>query len=91
MAPGNSSLIEGSAHLLLLSLILTAPKPRSEQALENLALPQQLAILSRRYRRPRFQRSDRVFPRNDPWSIHIAAPNPGDHTQLGQHDRCRRP
>ncbi len=47
--------------LRLLSLILTALKLRSELALENLALRQQLAILSRRYRRPRLRRSDRVF------------------------------
>ena len=47
--------------LRLLSLILTALKLRSELALENLALRQQLAILNRRYRRPRLRRSDRVF------------------------------
>ncbi len=44
-----------------LSLIPTAFKLRSEIALENLALRQQLAILNRHHRRPRLRRSDRVF------------------------------
>ncbi len=47
--------------LRLLSLIPIAFKLRSEIALENLALRQQLAILNRRHRRPRLRRSDRVF------------------------------
>ena len=47
--------------LRLLSLILTALRLRSELALENLALQQQLAVLNRHHRRPRLQKSDRVF------------------------------
>jgi hypothetical protein len=47
--------------LRLLSLILTAFRLQSELALENLALRQQLAVLNRRYPRPKLRRSDRVF------------------------------
>ena len=47
--------------LRLLSLIPTALKLRSELALENLALRQQLAVLNRRYRRPKLRKLDRVF------------------------------
>jgi hypothetical protein len=47
--------------LRLLSLVATALKQRSELALENLALRQQLAVLNRRPRRPKLWRSDRLF------------------------------
>ena len=47
--------------LRLLSLIPTALRLRSELALENLALRQQLAVLNRRYPRPKLRKSDRVF------------------------------
>ena len=47
--------------LRLLSLITTALKLRSELALENLALRQQLAVLNRRHRRPNLRKVDRVF------------------------------
>jgi len=47
--------------LQLVSLIPTAFRTRSELALENLALRQQLAILNRRHPRPRLQRCDRLF------------------------------
>jgi len=48
----------------LLSLISTAFKLRSELALENLALRQQLAVLKRQVRRPKLRRADRFF-----WSL----------------------
>jgi len=47
--------------LCLLSLLLAAFQLRSNLALENLALRQQLAIMGRRHPRPRVRRSDRVF------------------------------
>jgi len=47
--------------LRLLSLILTALRLRSELALENLALRQQLAVLNRRHRRPKLRKLDRFF------------------------------
>jgi len=47
--------------LRLLYLIRIAFRLRSELALENLALRQQLAVLSRQHRRPKLRRSDRVF------------------------------
>jgi hypothetical protein len=47
--------------LRLLALVLTAHSVRSELALENLALRQQLVVLSRTHRRPRLRRSDRAF------------------------------
>ena len=47
--------------LRLLCLIPTAFRLRSELALENLALRQQLAVLNRQHRRPKLQRSDRLF------------------------------
>jgi putative transposase len=47
--------------LRLLSPIPTALRLRSELALENLALRQQLAVLNRRHRRPKLWRSDRIF------------------------------
>jgi hypothetical protein len=47
--------------LRLLSGILTALGLRSELALKNLALRQQLAVLHRQQRRPRIRKSDRVF------------------------------
>ena len=47
--------------LRLLSWTLTALRVRSELALENLALRQQLAVLHRQHRRPRICKSDRVF------------------------------
>ena len=47
--------------LRLLSGIWTALRLRSELALENLALRQQLAVLHRQHRRPRIRKSDRVF------------------------------
>jgi len=47
--------------LRLLSLISTALMLRSELALENLALRQQLAVLNRRHRRPKLWKLDRVF------------------------------
>ena len=47
--------------LRLLSLIPTALRLRSELALENLALRQQLAVLNRRYPRPKLRKSDRLF------------------------------
>jgi putative transposase len=48
----------------LLALIPTALKLRSELALENLALRQQLAVLKRQVRRPKLRRTDRFF-----WSV----------------------
>jgi putative transposase len=45
----------------LLSLIPTALKLRSDLALENLALRQQLAVLKRQVRRPKLRRGDRFF------------------------------
>ena len=50
-----------STILPLLCLILIALWLRSELALENLALRQQLAVLNRQHRRPKLRRSDRVF------------------------------
>jgi hypothetical protein len=50
-----------STILRLLCLIPIALRLRSELALENLALRQQLAVLSRQHRRPKLLRSDRVF------------------------------
>ena len=47
--------------LQLLSWIPTALRLRSELALENLALRQQLAVIHRQHRRPRIRKSDRVF------------------------------
>jgi len=47
--------------LRLLSGIRSALRLRSELALENLSLRQQLAVLHRQHRRPRFRKSDRVF------------------------------
>jgi putative transposase len=47
--------------LRLLLLIPTALRLRSELAIENLALRQQLAVLKRRHRRPRLRKSDRFF------------------------------
>jgi len=47
--------------LRLLSLISTALMLRSELALENLALRQQLAVLNRRQRRPKLWKLDRGF------------------------------
>jgi putative transposase len=50
-----------STILRLLCLIPIALRLRSELALENLALRQQLAVLNRQHRRPKLRRSDRVF------------------------------
>jgi putative transposase len=47
--------------LRLLSLLLAAFRLRSNLALQNLALRQQLAVLHRKHRRPRIRKSDRVF------------------------------
>jgi putative transposase len=47
--------------LRLLSLILTTLRLRSELALENLALRQQLAVFNRRHRRPKLRKLDRFF------------------------------
>jgi putative transposase len=47
--------------LRLVSLILAAFRLRSNLALENLALRQQLAILKRRHPRPKLRMSDRAF------------------------------
>jgi putative transposase len=47
--------------LRLLSLIPATLRLRSELALENLALRQQLTILNRRRRRPKLRKLDRVF------------------------------
>ncbi len=47
--------------LRLLSVIMTALTLRSELALENLALRQQLAVLNRRHRRPKLRKLDRAF------------------------------
>jgi hypothetical protein len=47
--------------LRVLSLIPTALMLRSELALENLVLRQQLAVLHRQHRRPKLRRSDRIF------------------------------
>jgi len=47
--------------LRLLTLIPSALRLRSELALENLALRQQLAVLNRQHRRPKLWRSDRIF------------------------------
>ncbi len=47
--------------LRLLSLIPTTLRLRSELALENLALRQQLAALNRRCRRPKLRKLDRFF------------------------------
>ena len=49
------------AILRLLSLVLTALRQRSDLALENLALRQQLAVLRRQRRRPWIRKLDRVF------------------------------
>ena len=48
----------------LLSLIPTALKLRSDLALENLALRQQLVVLKRQIRRPKLRWADRFF-----WSL----------------------
>ena len=45
----------------LLSLLLTAGRLRSDLALENLALRQQLAVLRRRRRRPWIRKLDRAL------------------------------
>lgn len=47
--------------LRLFSLIQSALRLRSDLALENLALRQQLAVLKRQIRRPKLRRSDRFF------------------------------
>jgi hypothetical protein len=47
--------------LRLISLVTSALKLRSDLALENLALRQQLAILKRQFRRPKLRWSDRMF------------------------------
>src|SRR5262249_2334655 len=47
--------------LRLICLIPAALRLRSELALENLALRQQLAILNRQHRRPKLRRLDRFF------------------------------
>jgi hypothetical protein len=47
--------------LRLLSLIPTTLHLRSELALENLALRQQIAVLNRRRRRPKLRKLDRFF------------------------------
>ena len=47
--------------LRLLSLILNAVRTRSELALENIALRQQLAVLNRQGRRPKLRKLDRFF------------------------------
>jgi putative transposase len=47
--------------LRLLSLIPTALRLRSELALENIALRQQLAVLNRQRRRPKLRKLDRLF------------------------------
>jgi hypothetical protein len=47
--------------LRLFSVITTALKLRSEIALENLALRPQLAILSRKHRRPKLRNLDRTL------------------------------
>jgi len=47
--------------LRLLSLLLTAGRLRSDLALENLALRQQLAVLRRQRRRPWIRKLDRAF------------------------------
>jgi len=47
--------------LRLLSLFLTAGRLRSDLALENLALRQQLVVLRRQRPRPRIRKLDRVF------------------------------
>ena len=47
--------------LRLLSLIPTTLRLRSDLALENLALRQQLAVLNRRRRRPKLRKLDRFF------------------------------
>ena len=44
-----------------LSLIPTTLRLRSDLALENLSLRQQLAVLNRRHRRPKLRRLDRLF------------------------------
>ncbi|TFH32332.1 MAG: hypothetical protein E4H00_01640 [Myxococcales bacterium] len=49
---------------LLNALFATARsslRPQSELALENLALPQQLAILRRKTKRPKLNNADRAF------------------------------
>jgi hypothetical protein len=47
--------------LRLLSLIPNALRLRSELALENVALRQQLAVLNRQRRRPKLRKHDRLF------------------------------
>jgi len=47
--------------LRLISLVVTAGKLRSDLALENLALRQQLAVLRRHQRRPKLRNRDRFF------------------------------
>jgi hypothetical protein len=46
---------------LLLSTLLSAFQGRRELALENLALRQQLAILTRTRQRPQLRKTDRLF------------------------------
>ena len=50
-----------SLALALLGALRAALRTRTDLALENLALRQQLALLSRRSKRPRFGRLDRAF------------------------------
>ncbi len=45
----------------VLSFLLALFRDRSQLALENVALRQQLVVLKRRVRRPRLHRGDRVF------------------------------
>ena len=74
MRPSSSA--RGSKHLLaygargpislerlstLLGALRAALRTRTDLALENLALRQQLALLGRRSKRPRFGRLDRAF------------------------------
>lgn len=47
--------------LRLLSLISATPRLRSDLAIENLALGQQLVVLNRQHLRPRLRRSDRYL------------------------------
>src|SRR5882762_7518466 len=50
-----------SLALALLGALRAALRSRTDLALENLALRQQLAVLSRRSKRPQFGRLDRAF------------------------------
>jgi len=63
--------------LRLLSVVPNALRLRSDLALENLALRQQLAVLNRTHRRPRIRQSDRLFWMLLFWFLGELEGNPG--------------